>query len=77
MSEKKLFDLLIPEEYTDSNGEVRTYFYKVGTGLENKTGSFSLFIPAGVSLTGKVVMKARTGKDDTPPPADDAFNAAN
>lgn len=68
----KIFDLVLPEERTDKqSGEVSTYWHSVGTAFENKRG-FSLVIPEGVAITGRVLMFPRDEKK--PDSAADAFN---
>lgn len=61
MAEK--YDVLKIEEYEDSNGEVKARFYNVGTAFDNQNGGQTLFIPEGISLTGKIITKRRKEKD--------------
>lgn len=59
-----IYNILIPEEYTDKqSGEVKTYWNRVGTMFENKGEGFTLRIPEGVSITGRVVVLPRGAKE--------------
>ena len=56
-------DLLIGEEYKDSNGEKKTAWTKVGTVFEDDGGGFSGGITAGIALSGKFIIRERTKRD--------------
>ncbi len=59
-----IYNLLVPEDYTNQNGEEKTKFHQVGTALQNNNGeSFTLFIPEGVSISGKVQMMPRKDRE--------------
>lgn len=59
-----VYNLLIPESYEDQNGEEKTQWHRVGKAFPKKEGDgFDLVIPAGVSLSGRVVMLPRKEKE--------------
>lgn len=66
--EKQVFNILVPEEYTTSNGEVKTFFHRVGTGWKNKKGGINCRVPPGIALSGDFTILPRTSKaeDDGP-----------
>lgn len=71
-----IYNLLIPEERkTKDTGEIKTFWHRVGSAFENKGGGFSLVIPEGVSISGRVVMLPRDQKE--PESAADAFDENN
>lgn len=54
------WDLKVPEE---NNG--KTYWHRVGTMFANKSGEgFTIVIPPGVSISGKVCAFVPMSKDD-------------
>ena len=60
----KPYDVLIAEEYTNSNGEVKTKFYTVGVAFERKNGEgMSLEIASGISITGRAVIMPRKARE--------------
>lgn len=68
-----VYNLVIPEERKNkTTGEVKTYWHRVGTAFKNQGESFSLVIPEGVSISGRVLMMERTAKE--PDSAAEAFN---
>ena len=68
-----IFNLVIPEERKAKEGEEpKTYWHRVGSAFPNKGGGYSLLIPEGVSISGRVLMLKRgTNKPDS---AAEAFN---
>ena len=61
----KLYNVLITEERADGNGEVRNFYHRVGTGFAHKDGQgMNLVIPEGISLSGRVLIRERTAKND-------------
>jgi len=60
---KKPYDLLVPEKYKHG-GEERTKFHNVGVMFENENGGFSLSIPDGISISGRVLALPRKEKSD-------------
>ena len=58
---KKIYDALIAEDY-EHKGEKRTKFYNVGVMFENDREGWTLTIPAGVSISGRVVILPRKEK---------------
>lgn len=66
MSEnKEPYDVLLPDEYTDGNGEVKTSWSRVGVAFKNKDGDTFTIIPAaGLAITGKVIIRKRTARDE-------------
>lgn len=69
-----IFNLVIPEEYTDKkSGEIKTLWHRVGSAFPHQNGQgFSLIIPEGVSISGKVLMLERGAKE--PDSAAEAFD---
>ena len=65
---KKPYDVLVSREYTDSNGEVRTAYYRAGVAFENKAGGFNIEVVDGLALTGRAVILPRKerAEDDGP-----------
>ena len=55
-------DILIAEEYTDSNGEVKKSWTRAGVCFEMDNGGFSGQITEGLALSGKFIIKERTPK---------------
>ena len=72
-----IFNLIIPEEYTDKkSGEIKTLWHRVGRAFPHESGQgFTLRIPEGVSITGKVLMLERNAKE--PESAAEAFDESN
>lgn len=61
---KQPYDVLIAEEYTNSNGEVKTKFYTVGVAFEREKGpGMSIEIAAGISITGRAVIMPRKSRE--------------
>lgn len=58
---KKPYDVLIAEEY-EHKGEKRTKFYNVGVMFENDREGWTLNIPEGISISGRVVILPRKEK---------------
>ncbi len=65
---KKPYDILVSREYTDSNGEVKSAYYRAGVAFENKAGGFNGEVVDGLGLTGRFVILPRKdrGEDDAP-----------
>ncbi len=60
------YDVLIAEDYTNKNGEVKTKFYTVGVAFEHKSGEgMSIEIAAGISITGRAVIMPRKAREAT------------
>ena len=70
-----IYNLLIPEERKNENGEVtKTFWHRVGTVFPHKKGEgFNVIIPDGISVSGRVMILPRTSKDDPDPAAVDEF----
>ena len=68
------FNLVIPEEYTKKDtGEVKTQWHRVGKAFSHESGKgFTLSIPEGVAITGKVLMLERNAQE--PDSAAEAFD---
>ena len=56
-------DILIGEQYTNSNGEEKTRWTKAGVCFAMDNGGFSGEITQGLALSGKFIIKERTAKD--------------
>lgn len=60
MSKKQIYDVLIPEEYETSNGEVKTKFWQMGVAFKHEDGEgLNLIIAPGVSISGKAIIRPR------------------
>ena len=68
-----VYNLVIPDEYKDKKtGEIKTLWHRVGSAFPHESGKgFSLIIPEGVSISGKVLMLERGEKE--PNSAAEAF----
>lgn len=56
------FDLVVFDDY-ERNGEIKSRPYSVGSAFRNQKAGFSLVIPAGVALSGRVQMLPRREAD--------------
>ena len=66
----EIYNLLLAEERSDDNGEVRTYWHSAGTAFPHKNGDgFNLVIPPGMSLSGRVLMLPRKTRENAAPDA--------
>ena len=54
-----IFNVIVPEEYTDKNGEVKKLYHRVGTAFEIESGGMSVVIPEGLSVSGRFVILPR------------------
>ena len=65
MSEiKEPYDVLVPEEYETSNGEVKTKWTRVGVAFKNQGDGFSVIPACGIALTGRFIIKKRSERDE-------------
>lgn len=61
------YDLLIPEEYTTKERQVRSKFYQVGIAFPMKEREgFTINIAPGAAISGKVLLVKRTPRDQEP-----------
>lgn len=58
---KKPYDALLVEEY-EHKGEKRQKFYQCGVMFENDREGWTLTIPPGMSISGRVVILPRKDK---------------
>jgi hypothetical protein len=49
------FDLIVFDSF-EYNGQKRHKAHRVGTATASAKGGFALFIPAGIAITGRVLM---------------------
>ena len=62
----EIYDLLIPEDYQSADDGQKTKFYQAGVAFKNdKSEGFTLKIPEGMSLSGKVLMMKRKDKSES------------
>lgn len=54
-AEKKRYDVIVFEAFT-YRGKTRNKPYKVGTALPSVKGGLVMFIPPGISITGRVLI---------------------
>jgi hypothetical protein len=62
----KPFNIVVPREYTNGNGELKTEWIRAGVAFHNKQGGFTCEVPDGLALTGKFVIlprKEQAGED--------------
>ncbi len=61
--ERKVFNILVVREYTDSNGEVKKRYHEAGTAWLTKDGKgFTGEIVEGLALTGRFAVLPREKK---------------
>lgn len=61
----KPLNILVSREYTDSNGEVRQDWMRVGVAFPHKSGEgFNCEVAEGLALTGKFVILPRKDRDE-------------
>lgn len=58
---KKPYDALVVEEY-QHQGETKKKYYQVGVMFENEREGWTLSIPPGVSVSGRVLILPRKDK---------------
>lgn len=63
MAEKRLYNVIVTEERTDRNGEVRKFYHRVGTAFEIDSGGMSVVLPEGISLSGRFAILPRKERD--------------
>lgn len=56
---KKPYNIIVSEEYTTGNGEVKTKYTTVGVAFANKIGGFNCEPIPGISLTGRFFIAPR------------------
>ena len=64
-------NILVVREYTNSNGEMKNEWIRLGVAFPNKQGGFNCELPDGVGLTGKFVILPRKERGDDDSPADE------
>lgn len=58
------YAVLVPYDYKDKETrEIKTGFTEVGGAWEKSTGNISIQINEGLSVSGNLILKARTEKD--------------
>lgn len=62
MADKQIYDVLLPEEYSDKNGEVKTKFHQIGVAFDARDGGRSVEITPGLSVSGRFVIMPRRDK---------------
>ena len=59
----EIYDLLIPEDYQSADDDQKAKFCSAGVTFKNdQSDGFTLKIPNGMSLSGKVLMMKRKDK---------------
>ena len=56
MSNKPTHDVLLAEDYTNSNGEEKSYFTNIGSAWQSDKGAISCEIRAGLAVSGRFVI---------------------
>ena len=59
---KPTHDVLLAEEYTTSNGEVKSHFTNIGSAWQSEKGAISCDLRAGLAVSGRFVILPK--KDD-------------
>lgn len=67
----KTYNIIVPREYTNGNGEVKTEWLRAGVAFQNQQGGFNCKLPAGIGLTGDFVILPRKDRADGDGPADE------
>lgn len=67
----KPYNVVVPREYTDGNGEVKTEWLRVGVAFPNQHGGFNCKLPAGIGLTGDFIILPRKDRAEDDGPADE------
>lgn len=62
MSNKPTHDILLAENYTNSNGEEKAYFTNIGSAWLKDSGTITCETRPGLSVTGRFVIMPK--KDD-------------
>lgn len=62
---KTVHDLVIANEYEDSEGKPRQKYTNIGVAFENENTGYSLLIDPGIAISGKVLMLPRGEKGDS------------
>lgn len=64
MSNKPTHDILLAENYTDSNGEEKSHFTNIGSAWQKDTGTMSCEIRDGLAVSGRFVIMPKREKAD-------------
>ncbi|MBS7701667.1 hypothetical protein [Chelatococcus sp. YT9] len=67
----KPHNILVAREYTNSNGEVKTEWTRVGVAFPNKKDGFNCKVSEGLALTGDFVILPRTDRAEDDGPTDE------
>ncbi len=62
----KPHNILVARKYTNSNGEEKTDWCRVGVAFPNEKDGFSCTVTEGIALTGRFVILPRTEREDEP-----------
>lgn len=67
----KPHNILVTREYTNSNGEVKTEWLRVGVAFPNKQDGFNCELAEGIGLTGRFVILPRKDRAEDDGPAEE------
>lgn len=62
----KPHNILVARNYTNSNGEEKTEWLRVGVAFSNQKDGFNCEVADGIALTGRFMILPRTERDDGP-----------
>lgn len=62
----KPHNILVARNYTNSNGEEKTDWLRVGVAFPNQKEGFNCEVVDGIALTGRFMILPRTERDDGP-----------
>jgi len=63
MSNKPTHDVLLAENYKNSNGEEKSYFTNIGSAWVKDTGTISCEVRDGLAVSGRFVIMPKREKD--------------
>lgn len=58
-SKKQTYDVIVPEDYTSGDGEIKTRYHTVGVAFENKASGMDVILPPGIALSGRFTILPR------------------
>lgn len=65
MSNKPTHDVLLAENFTNSNGEEKSHFTNIGSAWQSDKGAISCEIRAGLAVSGRFVILPKKDKSES------------
>ena len=62
-------NVLVARKYTNSNGEEKTEWLRVGVAFQNEKGGFNCEVTEGIALTGRFMILPRLDRAEDDGPA--------